>query len=101
MEYKHTTGYLILQQYPESLIHNLDLLNLIPCELDLTSIPFRYKKIITNAIELPPSGNKIGFNLLDDKYFTISHVIDTIQNSPSGHQLSTQAKTNMWIIYIN
>ena len=30
IEYKHTTGYLIIQQYPESLLHNLDLLNLIP-----------------------------------------------------------------------
>ena len=31
IEEKHATGSLILQQDPESLIRNLDLLNLIPC----------------------------------------------------------------------
>ena len=31
IEYKHTPGSLLIQQYPKILIHNTDLLNLIPC----------------------------------------------------------------------
>ena len=52
-------------------------------------------------MELPTFGKKTGFNLLDDKAFTIPYVTDTIKNSPSVHQLPKQAKRNMWIIYIN
>ena len=44
---------------------------MIPCELDLTFTPFRDETIITYEIELPPSGKKIGFNLLDDEDFTV------------------------------
>ena len=69
-----------------------DLLNLIPCEPDITHTPLRDTKIITYEIELPPSGKKIGFNLLYDEYFKIPYVIDKIKNSPAGHQLTTQAK---------
>ena len=50
IEYKHTPGYLLLQQDPETLLHDLDLLKLIPCELDLTSITFRDTKIPTYEI---------------------------------------------------
>ena len=74
---------------------------MILCELDLTSTPFCDTKIITYEIELPPSGNKIGFNLLDDEYFTIPFVTKTIPNSPSGHQLPTQDKKNVWIVDTN
>ena len=42
-----------------------------------------------------------GFNLLDDEYFTIPFVTDTIPNSPAGHQVPTQAKQNVWIISID
>ena len=35
IEDKHTPGSLLLRQYPEGHIHDSDLLNLIPCELDL------------------------------------------------------------------
>ena len=44
-EYKHTPGSLLLRQDPEGHIHKSDLLNLIPCELDITSTPFRDKKL--------------------------------------------------------
>ena len=71
IEDKHTPGSLLLQQDPEGHIHNSDLLNLIPCELDLTSTPFNDVTSITYDIELTPSGEKIGFNLLDDEDFTI------------------------------
>ena len=47
IEDKHTPGYLLLQQDNESLVHNSDLLNLIPFELDITSTPFSDKTIIT------------------------------------------------------
>ena len=47
IEYKHNPGYLLLQQYPESNVHNSDLLNLITCELDLTYTPFCDTKILT------------------------------------------------------
>ena len=40
IEDKHTPGSLLIQQYLESIFHNSYLLNLIPCELDLTSTPF-------------------------------------------------------------
>ena len=101
MEDKYTPGYLILQKYPESFIHNLDLINLVPCELNITSNSFRDTKNLTYEIRLPPSGTKISPNLFDDKYFTIPYVIDTIPNLPVGHQLTTQSKKNLWIIYIN
>ena len=40
IENKHNKGSLLLRQDPEGHINNSDLLNLIPCELDLTSTPF-------------------------------------------------------------
>ena len=57
--------------------------------------------IITYEIDLPPSGNKVGFNLLDDEYFTIPYITNKIPNSPDGHQLPSQAKINLRIIAIN
>ena len=74
---------------------------MIPYELDITYTTFRDTKILTHEIELPTAGKKIGFNLLDDEYFTISYIIDTIQNLPSGHQIPTQANKNALIIAIN
>ena len=71
IEDKQNPGYLPIQQYPESIIHNSDLLKLIPCTLDITSNPFSNTTMIKNEIELSPSGKKIGFNLLDDENFTI------------------------------
>ena len=59
IDYKHTPGSLILHQYPESLIHNSDLLNLIQCELYLTYTPFCDTNVFIYEIELPPSGKKI------------------------------------------
>ena len=92
IEDNNTPGSLLLQKYPESHIHNSDLLNLIPCELDLVSIPFCDTKILIYKIELHPSGKIVGFNLLDDEDFTIPYITDTIPNSSSGHQLPAQAK---------
>ena len=51
IEDKHTPGSLILWKYPEIHIHDSDPLNLIPCELDLTSTPFNDEKIITYDID--------------------------------------------------
>ena len=50
---------------------------------------------------MPPDGKKIGFNLLDDEYFTAPCVIDTIQFFSAYHQNPTQANKNGCIIYIN
>ena len=83
IEDKHTPGSLLLRQDPEGHIHNSDLLNLIPCDLDLTSTQFRDETIITYDVELPPSGKKTGFNLLDDEYFTIPYITDIIPKSPA------------------
>ena len=66
IEDKHTSGSLILQQDPEAHIHYSDLINLIPFELHLIFTQFSDTTIITYKIESPPSGNKFGFNLLDD-----------------------------------
>ena len=101
VEDKHTPGYLLLRKDPESYIHNSDLLNLIPCELDFTSTPFCDTTILTYEIEFLPSGKNIGFDLLDDEDFTIPYITDTILNSPDGHQLPIQAKLNVCIIDIN
>ena len=67
IEDKRTSSYLLLQQYPGSHIHNIYLLNLIPCELYLTSTPFFFTKILTYEIELPTYVKKAGFNLLYDE----------------------------------
>ena len=69
MEYKLPPYYLLLQQYLDSLTHNSDRLNFIPCEIDITSTTFSDTKKITYEIQLHPAGNKIGFNLLGDEYF--------------------------------
>ena len=74
---------------------------MIPCEPDITPTMFFDTTIITYEIELPPSGKKIGFNSLDDEDFTIPYVTDIIPKIPAGHQLTTQAKKNVWIISIN
>ena len=57
--------------------------------------------MITYEIYLPPSGKKVGFNLLDDEDFTIPYITDTIPNSPAGNQLPEQSKRNVWIIDTN
>ena len=101
IEEKHTPGSLHLRKYPEINIHNSDLLKLIPCQLNLTSIPFRDTTTLTYEIQLPPSGKKIRFDLLDDEYFTITYITDKIPNSPTSHQIPTQAQWNVWIIAVN
>ena len=88
IEYNHTTGSLLFRQDPEIHIHNSDLLNLILCEIDITSPPYCDTKLITYEIELPPSGRKVGFNLLDDEDFIIPYITDTIVNSTFGYKLT-------------
>ena len=88
IEDNNTPGSLLLWQYPESNIHNPDLLNLIPCELDLTSTPLSDTTIITYEIELPLSGNKVHFNLWDGEYFTTPYITDTTPNSPADTKLT-------------
>ena len=86
-EYKHTTGCLILQKYPKSFLNNSDLINLTLCELVITSTLLSDTTILTYIIELPPSINKIKFNILDYEYFSIPYVFDKIPNSQDGHQI--------------
>ena len=74
---------------------------MITCELDLTFTTFSDTTILTYEIELPSSGKKVGFNLLDDEDFTIPYITDKISNSSAGHQIPTQAKQNVCIIAIN
>ena len=74
---------------------------MITCELDLISTPFCDTTVLTHEVELPASGKKVGSNILDDEYFTIPYIADTIPNSPDTHKFSTQAKQNVWIIVIN
>ena len=92
IEETHTPGYLLLQEYPGSRFHNSDVLNLISCELDLTSTPFRDTKTLTSEIELSHSRNKFGFNLLDDENFIIAYITDTIPESPEVIEIRTQSK---------
>ena len=90
IEDNQTPGSLLLKQRNESLSHYLDLINLIPCELDLASNPFCDTAILKYEIELPTFGKENGFNLLDDKDFTIPYVFDKTPNPPAGHQLPKQ-----------
>ena len=57
--------------------------------------------MITYEIESPPSGIKVGFNLLDDEDYTIPYITDKTQNPPAGYQPLSQAKRNMWNKDIN
>ena len=50
IEDNHTPGYLILQKDPEIHIHHSDLLNFIPCELDITYNPLFDTKVLTSEI---------------------------------------------------
>ena len=100
-EYKNAPGSLLHKQDTETHVHNSDLLNWIPSEIGLTYTPFCDTKTLTYEIELPPSENKVGFNLLDDEDITIPCINNTIQTLPAGHQLPTQSKLNVWIIDIN
>ena len=50
-------------------------MNLMPCEIDLSYTPFEYATIFTYTIQLPTTGKKIGFNLMDDDDFTIPYII--------------------------
>ena len=50
IEDKNIPGSLLLQQYPESLIYNLDLPKLIPCELDLIPTTFINTTTLTYEI---------------------------------------------------
>ena len=59
IEDNHTPGSLILQQYHKSLIHNSDLLNLITCEIGLTSTPFCDTTILKYDIEFTPAVKKL------------------------------------------
>ena len=101
IKYKHTTGSIILWKYYEGHIHDSDLLKLIPCEIDIKYTPFIDTTIIIYDIDLPPSRNKVVFNLLNHEDFIIPYITDTIPNSPYGHQLPSQAKRNVWMIAIN
>ena len=51
IERNHNLGSLLLQKYPESHIHNSDLLILIPCKLDLTYTPFSDTTILAYEID--------------------------------------------------
>ena len=89
----HSRFLTLLEIYYEGRIHHSDLLDLITRELDLTSTPFSDTKIITSNDELTPSVNKVGFNLLDDEYFTIPYITDTIPNSSEVNQFLDTTKT--------
>ena len=74
---------------------------MITRELDLASTTFCDATILIYEIEAPLDGKKIDFDSLDGEDCKISCIIGTITNSPTGNQLPTQAKKNVWIIAIN
>ena len=73
----------------------MDLVHLVACDLDITSTPFFDSTIITYKIQVTPFGKKIVYNLLNNYNFTILYIIDTLSNSPAGHQLSTKDNNNL------
>ena len=50
IEENHTPGSLLIQQYTEIWVNNLDLLNIISCKIDLISTPFSGTKILVYEI---------------------------------------------------
>ena len=74
---------------------------MIPYDLDITSTPFCDTTIISYELDIPPSGIKIGLNLLDNNEFTIPYILDIVPNSPYVHQLSTQSKKYLFIVSIH
>ena len=64
-EYTHIPSYLLLQQDPQSLHHNMDLINLIPCELDLTYITYKTNSVKTMIYD-PSQPINIIFKSIDD-----------------------------------
>ena len=85
----------MLQKEPANFPKNPDQLNLITFEIDISSPSFLYETTITCKTDLPPVGNKICFNLMDDYYLTITYALDTITNYLAGCQFLTQAKKNL------
>ena len=77
------------------------MLNFIVCEVHLAFTPFCYTTILKYEIQLTPYGKKSGLDLLDDAYLTAPYIMDSISNSPTSHQLSTQTNKNVWLILIN
>ena len=59
IEDNQTPGSLLLWQYPESNINNLDLLKFIPCEPDLTSTPFSDTKLSHMQLSYLPLERKL------------------------------------------
>ena len=59
IEDNYTPGSLLLQQYPESNVHNSDLLNLIPCGIDFKSTTFSDKKFSHIKLSYLPLEGKL------------------------------------------
>ena len=87
IEDNHTTASLLIQQDPESHVHNSDLINLIICELDIKSTKSCDTKILTYEIKWPPFVNKVGFILTG--WSIIYNPIYHLYNTKFTIQLST------------
>ena len=59
IEDKHTPGSLLLRQDPEDHIHNSDLINLIPCELDLHPLRLEMKQLSHMTLSYLPQERKL------------------------------------------
>ena len=68
---KHTSGSLLIQQHPESLIHNLELINLILCKLDLNPLHSLIQQF---------SHMKLSYPLLDRKLVLIYLAMNILQS---------------------
>ena len=58
VEENNNSSYLLLKRDPESLIHNSDILSLIPCDLGITFTPICDTTIHIYEIDLPPYREK-------------------------------------------
>ena len=54
--------------------------------------------MVQYELNLPPHGNNIGLNLMDDDYFALPRIIGIIPNSPAGHQLPYKSNNNVCIL---
>ena len=68
---RHTSGSLLIQQHPESLIHNLELINLILCKLDLNPLHSLIQQF---------SHMKLSYPLLDRKLVLIYLAMNILQS---------------------
>ena len=90
-----------LWKYPEEFIQKKPRqTSLVTYELSLSNATFADAKIVKYELALKPLGNKVGLNLMDDEYFIIPYIYNTIPNLPEKIRIAYQKNQNVCIVEI-